>query len=387
MPSSVQSCDVAIVGAGPAGCTAAAALARHGIHTVLLEKAVLPRYKTCGGGLVWRGIKILPPAVERVIEQRFHTATFCLPETHDVFTPQREQPIISMSMRDKLDQVLAEHAQIQGAQLQDQTAVEDLEETQADMILKTGQGRLRARFVIAADGAMSTVARKAGWPDERHLIPALEYELTLREADQVRLAATARFDFVDEQRGYAWIFPKQAHLSVGVLSTHQHPQGLKQALKAYLTAQGAHPALAVKQHGFVIPAAPRRTLARGRLVLTGDAAGLADPLTFEGISSAALSGQWAAQAIIEGALDPPQVRRTYRRLLKPLLRDLKVARLLARTFYGMPRVRRALLRDYGGRFAEHLTDIYMGTRSYRGELTDLENYTDILRHLLPRRRG
>jgi len=65
--------DVAVVGAGPAGCSAALALARNGFTVVLLEKAVLPRYKTCGGGLLHRAFKLLPVAAETVVERSFNS--------------------------------------------------------------------------------------------------------------------------------------------------------------------------------------------------------------------------------------------------------------------------------------------------------------------------
>src|SRR3989475_7368603 len=62
--------DVAVVGAGPAGATAALTLARRGLSVALLERDALPRYKTCGGGLVGRALALLPPEVERVLERR-----------------------------------------------------------------------------------------------------------------------------------------------------------------------------------------------------------------------------------------------------------------------------------------------------------------------------
>ncbi len=105
--------DVAVVGAGPAGATAALTLARRGLSVALLERDALPRYKTCGGGLVGRALTLLPGEVERVIERRCGQADLHLLDVHQHYRATRDPPsapIMAMTMRDQLDHLLAARA-------------------------------------------------------------------------------------------------------------------------------------------------------------------------------------------------------------------------------------------------------------------------------------
>src|SRR5438046_476944 len=142
---------------------------------------------------------------------------------------------------------------------------------------------LEKERLIAADGAMSDVARLAGWIDGRHLIPALEHEIQVDDATFERCARAPRFDVGIVPHGYAWVFPKAAHLSVGVLSMRRGAGHLHRDLEQYLKALDIVPR-AVERHRFVIPVRPRAEgFARHRVLLVGDAAGFADPVTAEGV--------------------------------------------------------------------------------------------------------
>src|SRR5207247_5882589 len=107
---------------------------------------------------------------------------------------------------------------------------------------------------------------------------------------------------------------------------------------------------------------------RGRMLVVGEAAGRADPVTAEGISPAARSGGLAADAIIASELDPPGARAGYHAALRPLLAELRVARTLARLLYEHPRARRWVFRRVGQPLVEAITDVFMGVRTYRGSV-------------------
>lgn len=366
--------DVAVVGSGPAGTTAARDLAARGLKVALLEREPLPRYKTCGGGLVARAFDLLPPEVRGVVERRCEIAELHLLDRDMHFRATRTPAFISMTMRDRLDHTLATAAVASGAELRAPCRVTGLHPERAGIRLDTDRGVVSASFVIAADGAGSDVARLAGWTDGRHQIPALEYEVQVDRATLDRFAGAPRFDVGLVPFGYAWVFPKAAHLSVGVLTAHRGRINLHRHLEEYLRAIRLVPR-SMQRHGFVIPVRPRAgPLARGRVLLTGDAAGLADPLTAEGISPAVRSGRLAARAIHEGwetGSDPAVVSETYVTLLRPMLADLRVGRWLARLLYDHPRARAWIFRRTGQRLVEAITDVFLGVRTYRGSLTGL----------------
>jgi geranylgeranyl reductase family protein len=360
--------DVAVVGSGPAGATASRMLAERGLKVVLLEREALPRYKTCGGGLVARAFELLPKEVNGVIERNCDVAELHLLDRDLHFRAARRTRVVAMTMRDRLDHLLATAAVTAGAELRAPCRVTGVHHQRDGIRLDTDGGPVRAGFVIAADGVNSDVARLAGWRDGRHLVPALEYEVQVDDAALDRFARAPRFDVGLVPRGYAWVFPKATHLSVGVLTVHRGAINLHHHLGEYLRAIGLVPR-SIERHGFVIPIRPRAgPLAQGRVLLTGDAAGLADPLTAEGISLAAQSGRLAAEAI-HG--EPGRVRATYAALLRPMLADLRVGRWLAHLLYDHPRARVWIFRRLGQRLVDAITDVFLGERTYRGSLTGL----------------
>jgi len=306
--------DVAVVGAGPAGASAARALAEAGARVVLLEKHALPRYKTCGGGVVGRALAALPPhlrdAVEaEAVERTCHEADLDLGDDGLRFRARRARPLISMVMRDRFDALLAAAAGRAGAEIRERSTVRGVNERAEGVELETTAGPAVARFVIAADGAASETARLAGFSPAPRLAPAVEAEVTVAEADFAPFAGAARFDFGTPAAGYGWVFPKRAHLSIGVC-TMRVGVNLNVALARYLQTLGLARPERVDKHGFFITLGPRpEGVTRGRILLAGDAAGLADPVTGEGISAAIETGTRAARAILDGGPEPARVAR------------------------------------------------------------------------------
>jgi geranylgeranyl reductase family protein len=373
--------DVAVVGAGPAGSSAALALARAGHSVLLLEKAALPRYKTCGGGVLARAFKLLPPNTGNVVERSFNSVALNFLGTGMRFVAHRMEPMVYMTMRADLDCLLAREAQKAGAQLIASCAVRRVETFEDSVLIISDRENYRARFVVAADGVHSLTARSAGWPDLRALAPALEHEIYLAADDLAEFSALPRFDFNAIDAGYAWVFPKRDHLSVGILSTHRVCPDLRTRLAQYLRQLGITRIEKTGQHGYLIPLAPRSgPLARGRILLAGDAAGLADPVTAEGISHAILSGQLAATALSEARFDSVDAGRRYQLLLeKHILGELRAARLFARILYRHPRIRNGVFRLNGQKLCEFATRVIMGESSYCDALKRPSNYFKLFR--------
>lgn len=357
--------DVAIVGSGPAGASAALKLAEQNLSVLIIEKAKLPRYKTCGGGFAYRGRRKLPFDVSQVVEREFYKLDVFFKNEGIHITPERDKPIISMVMRDEFDNLLVEKAKEVGAEVYDNHKLTGL--TFDDLItLHTSQGDFLAKFVIAADGALSPTAKFTGWKETRYLIPALEYEVEVLPEDFERLSKQVRLDFDAVPLGYGWSFPKKNHLSIGVASARRTKIDLKKHYKKYLKTLSITEVVKEELHGFQIPLTTRKDgFVKKNVFLTGDAAGFADPLSAEGISNAIHSGELASEAIIESSLDSEKASKLYEeKLNESLLPELKVGVFLSKLFYENKMIRNLLLRKYGVRICEAMTDVLMGDRTY-----------------------
>jgi flavin-dependent dehydrogenase len=212
----------------------------------------------------------------------------------------------------------------------------------------------------------SPVARLAGWPEPLAAIPALEAEVDVAPESLGDRAQDAVFDFGVVAAGYGWTFPKAAHLSAGVLTTSHGRGGLRRELDRYIAGLGlSHSRCDVR--GWLIPTRPRAGgFAKGGVLVAGDAAGLADPVTFEGISLALWSGRLAADSWLAGGGDPLAAGRAYERALaREILPELRIARAWANVLYQHPRIARHLLQRVGRPLARGMVEVVAGRTSYR----------------------
>jgi geranylgeranyl reductase family protein len=370
--------DVVVVGAGPAGSSAAFELARNGLNVALVEKASMPRYKTCGGGVVARALKLLPFDASEAIERQCHAAELNLGHSDLCFRIKRDYPLVSMTMRENFDHLLFTAAGKAGARMLDDHRVLDVLSRNGETEVVTDKGSLRCRFIVGADGAQSIVARKGGWTKRMLVSPLVEWEVTVDPKLLSAFSSSARFEFGPVPSGYAWVFPKREHLSIGLGGYERGKLDLKARLDRFLQALGVTPVEKVERHGYFIPVRPRdEGFAKGHVLLVGDAAGFVDPVTGEGITYAILSGQAAARALIKGDLAPLPVREAYLSELGPgVLKELNWGRILAALFYRSPKVRTLVFRQYGQQLVEAFADIISGETTY-AELC--QKHTGILR--------
>lgn len=285
---------VAVVGAGPAGSTAARLLAERGIAVTLFEAAPLPRPKLCGGGLTPKAQRLVPAAalatVDRWVDRTELRVRHLPPLRLNV-----SEAAIGMVERSRFDLALVEQAARAGAQVRDGEPVREVVESGDGVEVRTERGAARFDALVAADGEPSHVARWAGLasPARRQAL-ALEADLPLVDAlprDTAILAYGVR-------GGYAWYFPKGDHANVGIGSYRPARFGsLRAELTRFARGLDLDPGRR-RVRGHWIPSGLRRgPLATRRVLLTGDAAATADPFFGEGISYAILSGVVAAQAI------------------------------------------------------------------------------------------
>lgn len=363
----MKSFDVAIIGSGPAGASAAFELSKKGISTVIIEKEILPRYKVCGGGLVYRGRKSIPFDVSSVIDREFYEIDTHFSNTNIKLTTKRDTPIISMIMRDAFDNLIVEKAKENGVTLLQNHKVTDI--TFGEMqTIHTSEGDIQTKFIIAGDGALSPIAKIAGWKETRTVIPALEYEIKVPHADFERLSKNVRFDVDAIPYGYGWCFPKKNHLSVGVavLVKKKEKIDLKKYYSEYLKALGINEILNEEAHGFVIPVSPRTdTFVQKNVFLIGDSAGLADPIVAEGISNSIVSGILAAKSIAESNLDPLKAAELYQQKLEErILPEIRTGVTITKFFYEKKMLRNIIIKKYGQLFSDAMTDIFLGFRTY-----------------------
>ncbi len=289
--------DVIIAGAGPGGATAAYFLGEAKKRVLVLEKESLPRYKTCGGGLSLELLQsTFPFSFEPVIELRIRAMAYDLGgRTLRVPVPEGRLRTV---MRDRFDSFILEHAR---AEVRPGDPLRRVTETPEGVQVETAAGNsFSARFLIGADGANSTVAHQLGLRPGRVLAAAIEAEVPASPEAMRRYGDALLMIFNEVSLGYLWIFPKREHLSIGAAALHPKPGELQAALARVLARYGLAQEGAVV-HGHPIPIYTRRErISTARTLLVGDAAGLADPLSGEGIRLAITSGKLAAQALIDG---------------------------------------------------------------------------------------
>jgi geranylgeranyl reductase family protein len=295
--------DVVVVGAGPAGSSAALAAARAGANTLILDRSRFPRYKTCGGGLIGVTLGSLPADLDVPVRQEIVATTFSH-RGKDVRHKDSPTRILSLTDRSDFDNALLARAVREGAVARLETTVTSISEEDGTIALATSRGVVRARYVIGADGSASRTARYAG-------VTLGQVDLGLEvELDATNLADTwagrIHVDWGPIPGSYAWVFPKGRRLTVGVIARKGTPQQTRDYLAAFLRKQGLQDAPVIQQSGHITRCrTPHSPLGKGRVLLCGDAAGLLEPWTREGISFAVRSGTMAGELAADAAVRTP----------------------------------------------------------------------------------
>ncbi len=311
--------DVIIVGAGPAGTMAAYHLSLQGFNVLILEKSVFPRYKVCGGGLTHKIMNEIPfdltPAIESVVYSVQFSCNF-----RDVFSLTSPSPLMYCTMRDQLDNLLMEKAREAGTRIMFNEKVTGFDQDRQGITVRTKDRNFRSRLLISAEGAAGGVARMAGL--KNFIMKGLAWEAEIPVPPDViqRSSSTIFLDWGTFPGGYAWVFPKQNHFSIGVggparlskgmmpyfqhFLQYLHETACLPPLNVYSLRQGNDPLnpvspipCPVSLKSWPIPVRIKKdNFHQGRILVAGDSAGLTDPLTGEGIYYAVRSGKLAAEA-------------------------------------------------------------------------------------------
>jgi geranylgeranyl reductase family protein len=337
--------DVVVVGAGPGGVAAALTAHRRGCSVVCVDKARFPRDKTCGDGLTTGALRDL------------ETLGLTRAELHETGLAEvRETVLVSPAgrritlplpadgglhaavvARRDLDAALVALAARNGVALRQQCAVEKIapRSDEVELLLADGE-TLRARHVIAADGHWSAV-RRALEPDApRDLGEWHAVRQYFADVNDDRLWVLFERDLLP---GYAWVFPLPggaANVGYGVLRAHGRrgrdlkalwPELLSRPVLRDILGPTARATEPVRAWPIPTRYDPAR-LSNGRVLFAGDAAGVVDPMTGEGIAQALETGALAADAVATGG-DPDAVSGRYRKsVARALGRDLRFAAAL-----------------------------------------------------------
>ncbi len=369
MAEQVKAYDVVVVGAGPAGAAAARRARALGLSVAILDKAVFPRHKLCGALLSGRGHKAMK-------------AVFDLEPDHDHFLYSREVAFkwdgeelasftapydLTYTYRQDLDHRLLKEAIAAGAEDYQGVRVTTFDDHASRVVLDSGEV-LDYGVLVGADGAASPLAKHLFGRafDPNKIGFAFEAEVP----DPCAEDALMSIDFRIVDWGYGWNFPKKDTRTIGLGSIKSLDQDLMAQMKRYMGLEGADPE-AVKIKGAHIPLGDyTKVPGRANVLLVGDAAGLVDGITGEGLAYAMESGAEAAEAASEALKlgKPAQALGLYRKRIKYIHAELDKANKLRHFEFS---------RSFSGVFKEKLASSQSMRRAFFDLLAGETTYSEI----------
>lgn len=302
-----QNLDVIVVGAGPGGSSTAKTLADNGFNVIIIEKEIIGkegRYKACGGAMAWElveEVKLSDEIVSRPIESL---------ELHHIdgetYSKKGKGAVV---WRSKFDKYLSDMAIESGAILKEGESLNGITLlNNGNYQIKTNKGIYEAKYIIAADGVTSKTLSLLNWPkfSKNSLVLTITYEMRSTVSDIEKILGKDKvhlyFGIKDLiPLGYAWLFPKKEHITVGWGNSLEKIKNSRMEFKTFLNLEIVKTAIKnakteiYKAH--MIPVDCRPLLSRNNVLAVGDSAGFVDPISGKGIPYAMMGGLIAAEVI------------------------------------------------------------------------------------------
>jgi geranylgeranyl reductase family protein len=350
---------VAVLGGGPAGAFAAERLAAAGVKVVVFDEK-LAWEKPCGGGLTYKAYRDYPFLLENDTPKKQITRTVISAPRAGQVALDLTEPLLIYSRYD-LNKMMLQRAARAGAQLE-QVRVLEMQRMDAGWRLRTSSGLVEADYCIVATGARNPLRDVGSQFTAGDAMCALGYYVPGRQ-DHIDL------EFLPDFEGYIWIFPRCGHLSVGICGKNVPALSARRRLEAFLNQRGIE-WKGSRFYSHVLPCLAtdswrQNRVAGDRWMAVGDAAGLVDPITGEGLYYAIRSADLAARALLSG--------QSYQSLLtEDFANDLAFASRISARFYrgrflfGGVTTRMVQFTRRSPRFDGIMQDMFAGTQSYTG---------------------
>jgi geranylgeranyl reductase family protein len=358
---------VAVLGGGPAGSFAAERLARAGLDTVILDEK-LAWEKPCGGGLTYKAYSEYPFLLENETPKKLVHDTFLCEPKVGAAKLGLSQPLIIYSRYD-LNKMLLERAERAGAQIE-KSRVLGLDRWNGGWRIRTRDGSFDADFCVVATGARNPLRNVGTQYTAADTMSALGYYVPSHQ-DHIDI------QFLPGLEGYIWVFPRCGHLSVGICGKGEPAQKLRLRLERYMEERGISSKNATF-YSHVLPSLDRSGWKNNRVggegwLAAGDAGGLVDPITGEGLYYAMRSGDLASRIVLDESHAPADKAQAYWSLLRrDFAADLEFgAGLTKRLFLGhllfktVPACMIQIIRR-SPRFCDLMQDLFAGTQPYLG---------------------
>ena len=355
---------VAVLGGGPAGATAAERLARAGLKTIVIDEK-LAWEKPCGGGITYKAYSQYPYLIENDTPKRLVTDTLIAAPRSGAFKMSLTRPLLIYSRMD-LNRMLLQRAEAAGAEIEKERVL-GLDRGSRGWSIRTRSGKLDADYCVVATGARNPLRDVGTQYTAKDTMYALGYFVPSEQGH-------IDIQFLPNLEGYIWVFPRAGHLSVGICGKGESAQCLRARLERYMEEKGITRKDA-KFYGHMLPALESRGWRNNRLagdgwIAVGDAGGLVDPITGEGLYYAVRSGDLASQVLLSDETRD-KAAEVYRQMItRDFGLDLTYGAGLAKRLFcgaicfGAVPTRMIDFMKRSPKFCEIMQDLFAGTQPY-----------------------